>query len=163
MHRPRTLLRFLVATVVVAAGTAVVGRAAGLAVTVGSLGANRAQVQACVPAGNSLTVTLVTFRNNVTGLTITGFPSTCAGAPLSASLTNANGVNGQGSCTVVSGQCQVSTLSSSVAAKSPDYPMALDIVAVGGSTSSGGSGSLHMSAQDLTPRSCSLTSTTGSC
>ena len=162
MHRPRTLLRFLVATLVVAAGTAVVGRAAGLTVTVGSLGANRAQVQACVPAGNSLAVTLVTARNNVTGVTITGFPAACGGAPLSASLTNANNVNGQGSCTVVSGTCRVSTLSSPVAAKNPDYPMALEIVAVGGSASSG-AGSLRVSAQDLTPRSCSLTSTTGSC
>jgi hypothetical protein len=88
MRSPRALLRFLATALVVVAGTAVVGHAAGLGVSSHAIGAGLVTITRCGTAA-AITVT-ETGGATITGLSLTNIPSSCAGASLTATL-NGNG------------------------------------------------------------------------
>jgi hypothetical protein len=169
MSRLRGALRTLVAVAALAAGTGVIGQAAGLSMSTRDMGAGTAPVQGCLASiptsGASLRVG-VTRRNgggqlSATGVTISGFPSACDGATLSASLTNSGrpATTGQGSCSIANGaaSCSVSpavTISTGRGRKrTSELPLTLTM-AVSGSGGSTGSGQLHVSAAGLVAGTC---------
>lgn len=97
MHRPRALLRVLATAVVVVAGSAVVGQAAGLGASSYSIGAGEAPIPRCGTAA-AITVT-ETGGATISGLNLSNIPSTCGGASLTATLTS-NGTTSTASGTV---------------------------------------------------------------
>lgn len=81
---------------VVAAGTAVaalivpivVGRAAGLAVGTGSLGAGTAAVPRCAPSGLAVVKTIDGANNTVTAVVVSQIPAACGGAAIAVAVNN---------------------------------------------------------------------------
>lgn len=168
------MLRLLVAAVVIAAGTAAVARAAGLAVATTQLGAGAAPVHACLTSiptqGGTLTVGIADSNSgndaqSISSVPVSGFPGACAGATLSVSLTNsANAQNpspttGQGSC-IISGGTATCTISPTVPlttghgqSQISDLPLTLAL-AISGGAGSLGTGSLRVNAGGLAAGVC---------
>jgi hypothetical protein len=84
MHSPRALLHFLATALVVVAGTAVVGQAAGLGVSSHTIGARQVAVPRCTSAAFTVVETVTTTW--VTRVTVSNIPSSCVGATLSLTM-----------------------------------------------------------------------------
>jgi hypothetical protein len=174
MSRARTTLRFLGALAAVAAGTAVIGNASGLAVSTAELGVGSAPVQGClssIPTSENTLSVVLSDKNNgndpqsITTVTVGGFPAACIAATLSASLTNAANTQnpapttGQGSCTLTggTGTCSLSPpvplSSGSGKNQTNDYPLTLSLAVANGAGTSG-AGSLSVSASGLVAGAC---------
>jgi hypothetical protein len=84
MNRTRVTVRFLVTIVLVMAGMAVVGRAAGLAPSADHIGAGKVATPVCTSSAVTVVETITT--PNVTKLTLSGIPAACAGATLQVTM-----------------------------------------------------------------------------
>ncbi|HAW11559.1 MAG: hypothetical protein ABSC16_11785 [Candidatus Dormibacteria bacterium] len=84
MSRSRAIVRFLATAAVVMVGTAVVGRAAGLADSSHDIGAGTVPTPRCTSA--ALTVVETVTTTYVTGVTVSSIPSSCAGATISVTM-----------------------------------------------------------------------------
>jgi hypothetical protein len=161
MRKRHILIRFLTTVAVVAAGSAVVGHAAGLAVTSHTLGAVSAAVPIC--ASRSVTVTTTHAGvNPINKITLTLTPS-CVGATAGATLyvvlaetTTPTHSIGHGTC-VLAATCAVTGISVT-------YSLAdsysLEIVAKPGATgtTSSSANNLKLNSQYLTLRTCTTVS-----
>jgi len=84
MPRSRVIARFLATIVLVAAGMAVIGRAAGLAATSDHIGAGVIATPVCTSTGVTVLETVTTTY--VTGLTLSNIPSACGGATIQVTI-----------------------------------------------------------------------------
>jgi hypothetical protein len=160
MPRTRTLLRFLAAAAVLAAGSAVVGRAAGLSTSGHTLGAVSAAVPVC--ASGSVTVGNTNAGGTISQITLT--LTSCAGATDGDALyavlddtTSATPSIGDGTCTLTGTPpgCSITMTVTYSAADS----YSLEVVArpaATGTTSSSANG-LKLVSDYLTLRTCATT------
>jgi hypothetical protein len=162
MRRRRTLVRFFAAIAVVAAGSAVVGHAAGLNVSSAKLGT----VAATVPADCTGTMTVKaahsTPADDVT--TITPTLSACTGAAsgdvlyvtIQKTTPTPASVVGYASCTLNGTSCTTPTLSGGPVpyATTDDYSLVFTTSPGAAGTTATGDG-LHLNSQYLTLRTCS--------
>jgi hypothetical protein len=84
MHGSRGLIRLLATLAVVIAGTAIVGRAAGLAASSNTIGAGQVATPRCTSSAVTVVETVTTTY--VTGLTLSNIPSACGGGTISATI-----------------------------------------------------------------------------
>ncbi len=84
MNRTRATVRFLATAVLVVAGTALVGRAAGLAASSNRIGAGQVATPVCTSTAVNVLETITTTY--VTGLTLTNIPSACGGATIQVTI-----------------------------------------------------------------------------
>src|ERR1035438_6583150 len=85
MPRSRAIARLLATVVLVAAGTAVVGRAAGMAASSHPIGAGKITTPVCTSAAVTVVETVTTTF--VTKLTLGNIPSACGGATIQVTIT----------------------------------------------------------------------------
>ena len=117
--------RFAALTAVVAAGV-VLGLAASIVLTSGSLGAARTATPRCTNAGLSVSQNL--SSGTVVSVTVAGLPAACAGATLQVTVNNGT-TNASGSATVPGGGGSVTaTLAAAPALKVADE---VDLVLTG--------------------------------
>jgi len=100
MRRLGPPLRFAATLAVVAAGTAVVAQAAGLTASSANLGASQVAVQPCATATITMTET---GGATISGLNLSGIPSACGGATLSATLNSNSGTTSTATGTIPAG------------------------------------------------------------
>lgn len=155
MRKRHILIRFLTTVAVVAAGSAVVGHAAGLAVTSHTLGAVSAAVPIC--AGGSVTVNVTHAGVNISK--IAPKLTSCAGAvatnTLYATLKDTTAAStGHGSC-VLAGSPATCTIAMALHYSATDS-YSLEILALPGATgtTSSSANNLKLNAQYLTLRTC---------
>ena len=160
MPRTRTLLRFLAAAAVLAAGSAVVGRAASLPTSSHTLGAVSAAVPTC-PSG-SVTVGTTNAGGNISQLTLT--LTSCTGATNGDAVyavlddtSSATPSIGDGKCTLTGTPPGCSITMNVTYSAADSY--SLEVVArpaTTGTTSSSADG-LRLVSDYLTLRTCATT------
>lgn len=122
-----------IASIGAAIGAAVISTGVAYAATVGSeanpLGGASATVTSCGSTSNWAVTYHQDTNANVTGLLISGIPSTCNGQTLNIALRKGTAAPvATGSATITNGQADVTTLSSSPAYTAVDT---VDAIAVG--------------------------------
>ncbi len=155
MSRTRTLLRFLAAAAVLAAGTAVVGRAASVSTSSHTLGAVSAVVPICT--AGSVTVGNTHAAGKISKITVT--LTSCAGAAVGDTLyavldeTTTKSI-GSGTCPLAGAPPSCSITMSLTYSAADSYSLeVLAEPAVTGATSSSADG-LKLVSQYLTLRTC---------
>jgi hypothetical protein len=160
MPRTRTLFRFLAAAAVLAAGSAVVGRAAGLTTSSHTLGAVSAVVPVC--AAGSVTVGNTNGAGQISQITLT--LTSCAGAvdtdTLYAVLDDTTTTSiGDGTCPLANTPPSCSITMSVTYNATDSYSLeVLAKPAVTGTTSSSANG-LKLVSEYLTLRTCTTAAT----
>jgi hypothetical protein len=84
MSRSRAIVRFLATAAVLVVGTAVVARAAGLTTSGDRIGAAQVATPRCTSAAVTVVETVTTTY--VTGVTVSGIPSSCGNATIAMTL-----------------------------------------------------------------------------